>query len=74
MLVQTTNLDGRLMEMVELMRDAAGRLRLAGERVLAVQVIGSRVGLVIPGKQMCVSTVDYWRVMSAHRLVVSRLR
>jgi hypothetical protein len=61
--VQATDLDGRPIGMVELVKHADGRLFAANQPVVAQQVIGSRIALLIPGRHICVTLADYWRVM-----------
>ena len=65
MRVQTTDLDGNPIEMIDVVQEADDRLSAAGQHVLAVQVIGSRVALLIPGRRACVTAVDYWLVISS---------
>ena len=63
--VQATDLDGNSIEMIDLVQEAGGRLSAAGQHVLAVQVFGSRVALLIPGRRVCVTAVDYWLVIDS---------
>jgi hypothetical protein len=59
MTVETSDFDGRLIGQAELTKGADGQLRLDGEVIHAIQVIGSRVALVLLHRQVCVATTDY---------------
>jgi hypothetical protein len=65
MYVQASDMDGHRLGEVDLARSADGRAMVNGELVLAMRPIGSRVALIVGGRQYCVSTADYWQVMGA---------
>jgi hypothetical protein len=65
MRITATDLDGHPLGEVDLARSVDGRATVNGELVLALRPIGSRVALIAGGRQYCVSTADYWRVMGA---------
>jgi hypothetical protein len=58
MRIQATDRDGNPIETIDLGREADGRLSAGGQPVLTIQVIGSRVALLIPGRRVCVTAVD----------------
>jgi hypothetical protein len=63
--VAATDLDGHSLGEVDLARAPDSRATVNGQLVLAMRPIGSRVALIAGGRQYCVSTADYWRVMGA---------
>lgn len=65
MYVAATNLDGHPLGEVDLSRSVDGRATVNAQVVLAMRPIGSRVALIVSGRQYCVPAADYWRVMSA---------
>jgi hypothetical protein len=65
MYVAATDLDGYPLGEVDLSRSADGRATVNDQLVLAMRPIGSRVALIVSGRQYCVLAADYWRVMSA---------
>jgi hypothetical protein len=65
MRITATDLDSHPLGEVDLTRSADGRATVNGQAVLAMRPIGSRVALIAGGRQYCVSTADYWRVMGA---------
>ena len=65
MQVLTTDLDGHPLGVAELDKAVDGRLRLNGEVVQAVRVIGSRVALLMLQRQVCVPATDYVRVQQS---------
>jgi len=65
MRIQATDRDGNPIETIDLGREADGRLSANRQPVLAIQMIGSRVALLIPGRWRCVATVDDWQVIGS---------
>ena len=64
MRVPATNFDGLPIGEIDLTQSADGRAVVNGHVILAMRPIGSRVALIAGSRQYCVSTTDYWQVMS----------
>jgi hypothetical protein len=64
MYVAATDLDGHSLGEVDLSRSVHGRATINDQVVLAMRPLGSRVALIVSGRQYCVLAADYWRVMS----------
>jgi hypothetical protein len=65
MQIATTHMNGTPANDVDIRLDTHGRLWLDGQPVLATQVVGSRVQLIIPGAQHWIAATDYIRVRQA---------
>jgi hypothetical protein len=65
MRVPASDMDGQPLGEIELTQSADGRAVVNGQVILAMRPIGSRVALIAGSRQYCVSTTDYWQVMSA---------
>ena len=65
MQIATTHMNGTPANDVDIRLDTRSRLWLDGQPVLATQVVGSRVQLIIPGAQFWITAADYIRVRQA---------
>lgn len=63
--IPTTNLDGHPTGTAAIRLVAPGHLLVDEQPVLAVRVIGSRIALVLPGRQVCIAATDYLRACRA---------